>query len=77
MHWFEAAPGLPNDKEILLYAILVVYTRTSVADLNSWVSEVRRQRATFVSQGAAGLPADWGGFGSPPSKTFQIWCFWC
>ena len=59
LHWFESAPGTPNVKEVLLYAMLVVYLRKSVADLNKWVSDVRRQRAAFDSQGAAGLPAEW------------------
>eukprot|EP00966_Prymnesium_polylepis_P234575 5426169-Prymnesium_polylepis.1 len=39
---------------MLLYAILVVYTRTSVADLNTRVAEVRRYEASYISMPQGG-----------------------
>ena len=47
MQWNDSAPGLPNDKEMLLYSLLIVHQRESVAELNKWVSEVRRYKPRF------------------------------
>ena len=56
---------------MLLYAFLVVYSRKSVADVNQWVSEVRRQHATYESQGAAGLPSEWRPVGAKLPKIYE------
>ena len=57
--WVDYASGLPNDKEVLVYSLMVVYSRSSVADLKEWVSNVRRHNAQWESEGAYGLPAVW------------------
>ena len=49
----------------------MLYTRNSVADVNKWVGDVRRQRAAFESQGAAGLPAEWRPRGSKMPKIYE------
>eukprot|EP00966_Prymnesium_polylepis_P065245 1514334-Prymnesium_polylepis.1 len=56
---------------MLLYAFLVVVDRTSVADVNRWVGDVRCQRAGFESQGPAGLPADWRPKGAKMPKIYE------
>ena len=55
---------------MLLYSILIVHERETVADLNHWVSEVRRYRPRFDSEGAAGLPAEWQPKGSRPPAIY-------
>ena len=71
LHWFESAPGDPNEKEMLLYAMLVVYTRTSVADLNKWVCDVLWFQAPYISVGASGLPASWRPAGSKVPEIYE------
>ena len=61
--WYESAPGLPNEKEILLYSLLLVHFRKSVAELTEWVKEIRCQR--HAAEGTD-LPAEWRPSGSQP-----------
>ena len=71
LDWKTSSPGPPNAKEVLLYAFLVVTTRSSVADLNKWVAEIRRLSPPFVSEGTAGLPSDWKPAGSKMPKIYE------
>ena len=61
MKWCDLTPGLPNNREMLLASllVLVVKTRTTVADLKAWVADVRRMAPRFASGDAAGLPSEW------------------
>ena len=58
--WAAPAGQLPNTKEHLAWALMVVITaKETGADLNKWVADVRRQAPVFQSQGEAGLPKAW------------------
>ena len=57
--WCNFKDDVPNCKENLFFAMLVVWSRSTVAQLMEWVGQVLRYEAAFQSQGAAGLPADW------------------
>ena len=50
--WAAPAGQLPNTKEHLAWALMVVITaKETGADLNKWVADVRRQAPVFLSQG--------------------------
>eukprot|EP00966_Prymnesium_polylepis_P324962 7380964-Prymnesium_polylepis.1 len=52
---------------MLCWALAVVYTRSSVGELTDWFTNVLRHDAPYISEGEAGLPADW-----KPSKSVNV-----
>eukprot|EP00966_Prymnesium_polylepis_P222293 5142869-Prymnesium_polylepis.1 len=51
---------MPNDQEILFFALLVNAKRESVAEQDSWVSDVLEHESAYQQQGAAWQPpSDW------------------
>ena len=60
MPWFARPKGLRNDFEMLFFTLLTLEAKpATVPELRSWAVDTLRQRPVYVSQGAAGLPADW------------------
>ena len=59
--WFSSAPGLPNEAEVLLYAILVANIDWRVDDIDQWAKQVLSEEARRKSLGS-----DW----TPPADAF-------
>ena len=50
--WFDSKPGLPNEAEVLFYAILVANLDRSVADLDLWASKVLEEEPRRLELGS-------------------------
>ena len=56
--WFDPKPGLPNEAEVLFYAILVANIDWTVADLDLWASKVLEEEPHRLELGSDWTPPD-------------------
>ena len=56
--WFDPKPGLPNEVEVLFYAILVANIDWTVADLDLWASKVLEEEPHRLELGSDWTPPD-------------------
>ena len=56
--WFDPKPGLPNEAEVLFYAILVANIDWTVADLDLWASKVLEEEPRRLELGSDWNPPD-------------------
>ena len=56
--WFDPKPGLPNEAEVLFYAILVANIDWSVPDLDLWASKVLEEERRRLELGSDWTPPD-------------------
>ena len=70
--WFERAEGPPNDREMLFFTFLLLQAKPApVPELRSWAVDTLKYHPVYLSQGAAGLPADWRSSSSKVSHIFR------
>jgi len=65
--WYETAPGLPNDTEVLFLALLWVQDAASAAEAAEWAAAVLRFKAAGSGESWPPAGAEWKSVGGRPS----------
>jgi hypothetical protein len=65
VQWRDRAPGLPNEREILLTSLLTIIAAPTVAQLNLWATDVDLEHSRYLEEKEQWeMPVAW----RPPSK---------
>ena len=72
MDWWDRQPGLPNDSEVLFFALLCVQTANSAAHAAEWAAAVLRTAAAGSGESWPPAGDEWKSVGGCPAPLWEL-----